>query len=247
MAKGNGKIVTLTMDLYFKGLSLRDISDTVYQFYGLKLHHETVRRWIRRFSDIMNNYVDTLHPKLSGKIEVDEQTVKSNGKHIWSWNAIDEETRFLIANNITDGREIEDARGIFQKIKQVSEIPPSQIKTDGLWSYERAIRKEFVTRRGSRKILDHIRNVGISKESNNNIVERYHNEFREFDKVRRGFKSDKTTEEWGQDFRLYHNFIKKHHGLNGLTPSQVAELDLKLGRNRWLSLLRQSIGNKNLK
>jgi len=54
---------------------------------------------------------------------------------------------------------------------------------------------------------------------NNNKVERYHNEFREFDKVRRGFKSDETAQQWNAAFRLYHNFIKKHVALSGATPS----------------------------
>ena len=45
------------------------------------------------------------------------------------------------------------------------------------------------------------------------MVERYHNEFREFDKVRRGFKSDETAQQWNNAFRLYHNFIKKHMAL----------------------------------
>lgn len=75
--------------------------------------------------------------------------------------------------------------------------------------------------------------------------ERYPNEFREFDKVRRGFKSDKTAQQWSDAFRLYHNFIKKHMALNGATPSQIAEIDIDLGRNRWLSLLHQSLNHPN--
>lgn len=242
--KGNGKIVTLTMDLYFKGLSLRDISDTIYQFYGLRLHHETVRRWISKFTKIMNDYVNEIEPTLSGKYQIDEQMVKSKGKWIWSWNAIDEKTRFLIANNITKNREVKDARQIFKKIKEVSKATPSQIKTDGLQSYNKAMRKEFVTHRRSKELIKHIRNVGVNKESNNNLIERYHNEFREFDKVRRGFKSDSTTQEWNEGFRLYHNFIKQHMSLDGFTPSQVAEIELGLGRNRWLTLLRKSIASE---
>ena len=77
------------------------------------------------------------------------------------------------------------------------------------------------------------------------MVERYHNEFREFDKVRRGFKSDETAQQWSDAFRLYHNFIKKHMALNGATPSQVAEINIDLGRNRWLSLLKQSLNHPN--
>ena len=33
------------------------------------------------------------------------------------------------------------------------------------------------------KGVEHIRNAGISKKDNNNMIERYHNEFKEFDKV----------------------------------------------------------------
>lgn len=100
--KGNSKIVTLTMDLYFKGLSLRDIADTIYQFYGLKLHHETIRRWIVKFTKVMNEYVNKFTPKVSDAWHVDEQNIKVKGKWLWSWNCLDEETRFLIANQITE-------------------------------------------------------------------------------------------------------------------------------------------------
>ncbi len=47
--KANGKLIALSMDLYFKGLSLRKIADTIYQFYGIKIHHDTIRRWINKF------------------------------------------------------------------------------------------------------------------------------------------------------------------------------------------------------
>jgi len=32
--------------------------------------------------------------------------------------------------------------------------------------------------------------------------------------------------------------------LDGLTPSQVAEIELGLGRNRWFTLLKKSMANK---
>lgn len=47
-------------------------------------------------------------------------------------------------------------------------------------------------------------------------------------------------------FITYYNFIRKHQGLNGLTPSQMANIDLKLGRNRWLGLLKQSLENRKI-
>ncbi len=57
----------------------------------------------------------------------------------------------------------------------------------------------------------------------------------------RGFKGGEMGISEG--FRTYYNFVIKHKDLNGLTPSQVANIDLQLDRNRWLSLLKKSMEN----
>ena len=247
--KATAKIITLTMDLYYKGLSLRDITDTLKQFYNINLHHETVRRWIRKFCKIMNDYTDKLNPnlELGDNWYVDEQVVKvnKNKNERWVWNMIDGKTRFLIANNVTKERSIKDARKVFKKAKEVTNQEPLTISSDGLQSYIKSIKKEYPNKkdRFNRVVsgTEHIRNAGISKKENNNMVERYHNEFREFDKIRRNFKRVKTLEEWNENYRLYHNFIRQHMALNNLTPSQVANINLPLENNRWLSLLKESM------
>ena len=47
------RIVATTLDLYFKGVSLRKIADHLKQFYGLNMNHSTVYRWICKYTDIM--------------------------------------------------------------------------------------------------------------------------------------------------------------------------------------------------
>lgn len=241
--KGNGKIVTLTMDLFFKGLSLRDISDIIFQFYGLRLHHETIRRWIMRFTEKANEYVNKLQPKLSEKWHTDEQMIKVKGKWLWNWNVLDSNTRFLIANNITKGREIADARKVFQKTKEIAETNPSEIVTDGLFSYERAIKKEFIPHRTG---LKHTRLTNIRDKVNNNKIERFHNTFRDFDKVRRGFKAEHTAQGISDGFRTYYNFIRPHMGISNMTPSKMAGIDLNLNGNRWLNLIKLAKENETL-
>lgn len=76
----NPKLISLALDLYFKGLSLRKITDTINQFFQVKLHHETVRRWIMRFSEMVSEYTNKLQPKLSDTWHTDEQMVKVKGK-----------------------------------------------------------------------------------------------------------------------------------------------------------------------
>ncbi len=183
----------------------------------------------------MNSYVETLNPKVSGMWHTDEQMVKLKEKDKWAycWNVIDAETRFLVANNITEGRAIGEAREVFQKSKEVADNPDI-IVTDGLHSYKKAIRKEF-------RETEHIGRAGLMKKENNNKVERFHNTFRERDKVIRGFQNPDTAQDWATAFRLYYNFIRPHSTFNGLTPSQVAGIKLNLPNNRWEGLLRKSL------
>jgi len=102
--KGNTKLIALCMDLYFKGLSLRKISDTIEQFYNLKISHVAVRDWINEFMNKINAYVSKYNPDLGEVWNIDEQKVKTEGEWVYSWNILDEKTRFLIANTTTKQR-----------------------------------------------------------------------------------------------------------------------------------------------
>lgn len=70
------RIITLTLDLYFKGVSLRKISHHLRQFYNLKVHYTTIYRWIKKYIKILNEYVSTLEPELSDTWYADEMMVK---------------------------------------------------------------------------------------------------------------------------------------------------------------------------
>lgn len=241
--KGNAKLITLTMDLYFKGLSLRDISDTIKQFYNLDITHETVRRWIRTFTRLMNEYTKKFKPELSERWHMDEQKIKVGKDWLWSWNVLDKDTRFLVANNVTKSRYKSDVKAILDKTTELGK--PKQIVTDGLQAYRGGIKRQYGynNKKGAYNI-EHIRARTIREHTQNNLVERYHNEFREWDKVKRGFGNKETAQEWNEGFRLFHNFIKK--GIDNLTPSERAKINLMLGNNRWLDLLKQALNQPNM-
>ncbi len=232
--KATAKIICLCMDLYYKGLSYRKIADTMYQFYGIELHHETIRRWINKFMKYLTEYVKDFKPEISGKWQVDEQKIKSKEGWVWSWNAIDNKTRFLIANTVTFHRSDRSARKIFQKIKEVTDKKPAYISTDGLASYANAIKNEFSETK-------HMKNVGLMDKVNNNKIERFHGSWRERDKVMRGLENRETTEQMLENYRTYYNFIRKHQALNGKTPAEFAGIDLRLNENKWENLLVRSI------
>ena len=64
-------------------------------------------------------------------------------------------------------------------------------------------------------------------------MERLNGTVREREKVMRGMKGDKTTEELMNRFRIYYNFIRPHMSLDGKTPAEGSGLDLELGENKW--------------
>jgi len=229
--KVNGQIITLCLDLYFKGISLRKIQDHLKQFYKIEISHMTIKRWIKKFMALANRYANSQNPKVSGMWHADEQMIKNNGGYLWIWNCMDANTRFLLANNITQSRYLEDAQQIFEKSKQIGGRPDI-IVTDGLPAYPKAIDKSFIG------MTTHIKADGItSKKKNNNMIERFHNTFRERDKVMRGFKGQTNAEFMATSFQTYYNFIRPHMSLGGLTPSQVAGIP-QIEGNRWMGLLK---------
>ncbi len=227
--KVDAKMITLIMDLYYKGLSLRDIKDSVKQFFSVELHHETIRQYVLKFSNKISEYTDKFKPEVSGRLQIDEQKLKtkSDKEWKWCWNVIDEKTRFLLANNITNERSIFEASVVLDKVKPLIK-KPVVITTDKLASYKHAIATILPQ-------ATHLSGVGLQNEHNNNTVERYHNSEREFDKIRRGFD---RVDEWQAGHRLFHNFIRENSAL-GKTPAQAAAIDLTEG-NKWMSLLRKS-------
>jgi transposase-like protein len=244
--KGDPKLICLTLDLYFKGVSLRKITDHLKQFYSLDLAHTTILRWIDKYVRIMDEYVRQFKLQLGKLWNVDEMMISINGDWFYLWNVIDDETRFHLASVISKERKTEDARKVLITAKKRSHgDKPKFIITDGLKSYVKAIDDEFHT---IRKDTIHVDNVGIrgkhydKNDFDNNLVERLHGTIRERNKTQRGLKDEYSA--FVRGHQLYYNFIRPHMSLFGCTPAEMADIDLKLGNSRWENLLSQAIRNK---
>ena len=234
--KYNPKIIALTLDLYFRGLSLRKISQHLKEFYDLEITHMSIYNWIEKYIGLMNEYVNTIQPDIGEVWHTDEMQVKINGTWEYLWNVMDETTRFQLASVLSTERRVRDARMVFQRAKQnCGGRKPKYIVTDGLGTYKNAINKEFFTNTGE---TEHLFNVGLQHHPNNNHVERLHGSIREREKVMRGVKIDETPIIEGH--RLYYNFIRPHEALNGKTPSEEAGITVE-GENKWFTLMRNAI------
>ncbi len=236
--KHTPEIITLALDLYMKGLSLRKVTDHLEQFFSMKIHYSTILRWIEKYTKLINAYVEDLKPEFSKIWHVDEMMIKTGGKWSWLWNCMDRDTRFLMANLITRTREIQDARRLFQEAKILARAKPQAVVTDGLPAYTKAFKKEFFTIKTPR--TKHVRMPRFVDKSNNNLVERMQGSIRERDKVMRGMKKEETAKILMDGLKNYYNFLRPHMGIENETPAKRANIDLELGRNRWRTIIRRS-------
>ncbi len=236
--KAEPEVITVALDLYFKGISLRKVVDHLNQFYSIKLCHTTVLRWISKYAEVVNAYVEDLRPDLSEMWHADEMMIRCGGRWSWLWNLMDKETRFLLANLISKTREINEAKRLFHEAKMKAGKRPETIVTDGLQGYREAYMKEFRTQKSPR--TEHVRLRRFEDKVNNNLVERLQGTIREREKVMRGLQTEETAKTMMDGLKDYYNFLRPHMGLENKTPAQAANIELELGRNRWQSIIRQS-------
>ena len=104
-AQYSPELVSLTLDLYFSGTSLRKISRIISDHYNIDIGHTTILSWIQKYVPKISEYVNSLEPRLSESWHADELFVKmQNGvdyrrnKSIsFLWNVMDRKTRFLFS------------------------------------------------------------------------------------------------------------------------------------------------------
>ena len=239
------EVVTAALDLYFKGVSLRKTADHLKQFYHVTVSQVSILRWIRKYVALMKSYVDDLQPEVSGLWHADEMFVKVNGDMKYLWNLIDHETRFLIANQLTNGIGSAEARRLFAEGKARTGKKPMIIVTDKLQAYSDAYGKEFFTFRAYPEPRTmHIQKPEFGAPINNCVVERLHGSIRDREKTFRGLDNLSSTCDLMDGYAIYYNFIRPHMALENHTPAEIAAVPIQLGTNKWLDLIRQAARQK---
>jgi transposase-like protein len=243
-AQYSPETITLTLDLYFSGLSLRKITRTLNDHFDMNLGKSTVYRWIEGFVPRISEYVSTLTPQLSQTWHADEVFVKMKGGEgiknmegmAYLWNVMDRKTRFLLASKLSKYRDDDGAiKAMLEAKKNAHGSQPEQIITDAHRSYNEGISYAWFNEQKPK----HIARAGLRKhDATNNRIERMNGTLRERVKVQRGWKSMKTPIAEGQ--RIQYNFVKPHMALENQTPAEVAGIGVN-GKNKWMELLKNSI------
>jgi transposase-like protein len=235
--KHDPKAITAAMQLYFGGESLRNTKRSL-ELIGTQVCFKTVENWIKKYTAIMKSYMDNIKPNVSQTWRADEVYVKIRGDMKYLFALMDDETRYWIAQEVADSKHIHDAREIFHDAKIIADKRPETLITDGLPAYRKAFNDEFYTRTLPKsQHINAIKLTGHGNTANNNKMERINGEIRDREKVMRGLKIKETPILHGM--QIYHNFIKPHIGLDGITPAEACGIELK-GENKWITLIQNA-------
>lgn len=234
--RNHSRTVALALDLYFRGLSLRKVSDHLEQAYGITVSPGTIYGWIRRFVPTAARWMDSLQSRTGEQWNIDETVIAANGNPRWVWNVVDATTRFLLATHVSRLRRVRDAGLVIRRAKDATPDRPLEVRTDGMPAYRKAIGRELSFRSGSEVVNPHVRVPSIRAKKSNNLVERLHGTEKERIKIMRGLHGRKATRVLLEGFRVHYNLVRQHTAL-GTTPGAAAGLP-NPGGFRWKEIIQ---------
>ncbi|MGP8125581.1 MAG: DDE-type integrase/transposase/recombinase [Nitrososphaerales archaeon] len=227
--------ITGALQLYFSGESLRS-TQKFLRLQGVNVSHQTIHNWIARYVSLMKEYLDKITPQVSDTWRADELWVKVKGDMKYLFAMMDDESRFWIAQQVSNVKQGANASRLFMEAKRVAGKAPKTLITDALPSYVMAANLDFPH-------AAHVREIAFKGKVHNNKMERMNGEVRDREKVMRSLKT--TDSPIFDGLQLYHNFFRPHMGLKGKTPAEAAGITIE-GENKWETVIRNASHSKRL-
>jgi len=228
------QVITSAMQLYFTGESLRNVQKFL-RLQGVNKSHVAIYKWIGKYVSLMEKYVEQIRPNVGNAWRTDELFLKVKGNMKYLYALMDDETRFWIAQQISDTKYMADIHPLFKNGKEIAGKRPKTLISDGARNFNEAFNKEFWTTKNPRTI--HIRHIRMQGDHNNNKMERFNGEVRDREKVMRGLKKMDTPILKG--YQIFHNYIRTHEGLNNITPAEACGIKIE-GQNKWETLIQNA-------
>jgi len=68
------------VSLYMDGLSLSKVQKHLWQHHGIKVSRWAILKWVRKYSELLQDTTGNLEPEIKGNIHTDEVIGKGKGK-----------------------------------------------------------------------------------------------------------------------------------------------------------------------
>jgi putative transposase len=106
-----GELISHAVWLYFRFLlSYRDVEELLAE-RGIAVSYETVRQWCRKFGLTFADGVRRRRPRPGDKWHLDEMQLKSNGRKLWLWRAVDQQG--VVLDILVQARRNQEAAEVF--------------------------------------------------------------------------------------------------------------------------------------
>ena len=233
--RSNDVIITRTLQMYYAGMSVRDIADCFEQ-EDITVTYRTIYNWVAKYSKMTSDYLNEIIPRTNGRtmVRADEIWIKIRGEQKYLFASMDDDTRYWLASDMAHTKFQHNANTLLELTKEKIGKNPAHFVTDGLPAYMKSSKKVFS------KKTNHVRHIHIAGKrdrDNNNKMERLNGEIRNREKVFRGLKKFDTSLIDGM--KAYYNYTKKHGSLKGRTPAEQAMIEVD-SKNKWITLIQNA-------
>ena len=218
---GTPQQIGLAVDMYFSGMSYRRCADVLEDHFDRPTSPSSVYRWVGDLSERAGREAAKQKIQTGDDWVADEIQVTVGGKKYWLFNVMDSKTRVVLAAYLTPRRTSQSATIAMKMARERAAQPPKTVKTDGLRSYQFAVKTALGTD------VEHVVSKGIRAKINNNTSERLQGTFRDRDKTLRGMKSQESGQRYVDGLVLDYNYFRPHQGIDGKRPAEVAGASMK--------------------
>ena len=169
--RSNDILITRALQMYFSGMSVRDISDCFEQ-EDIKVSHVSIYNWINKYSKMTSNYVKGIVPRVSEVWRTDEIFMKIRGNMKLQYSMLDHETRFMITQYVANTKGTENVTPMFREAMMIADKIPTTLISDGAHNFHEAWKDNYKAKNFLWKDTEHIRHIHMKGDKNNNRMER---------------------------------------------------------------------------
>ncbi len=229
-------IITRALQMYYSGMSVRDIADCFEQ-EEIEISYRAVYGWIEKYSKMTSNYLKGIVPRVSETWRTDEIYIKVKGVKKLQYSMLDHESRFMITQYVANTKGTENVNPMFREAMMIADKIPTTLISDGAPNFHEAWKENYKAKNFLWKDTKHIRHIHMKGDKNNNRMERLNGTIRDREVSYRGIK--KMDSPLFDGFQTFYNFSKKHGGINGKTPAEMAKIQVD-GKNKWKTIIQNA-------
>ncbi|MBI2847164.1 MAG: IS6 family transposase [Chloroflexi bacterium] len=209
--------IASALNMFYEGLSLNEVRRELQHRHGVLPSDSTIYEWVVRFTKVAVEKAQDVKVHIGSVWVADETVLEVDGKNIWFFDVLDDQTRYLIASHLSYSRTTGDARILMEKAFKVAGHTPEIVITDKLQAYLDGIELVFGAD------TEHIRSKGFVVQPNTNLIERFHGTIKERTKVMRGMHNMETAKLFMDGWLVNYNFFRPHGSLKDKTPGEMAK------------------------